>query len=352
MNDAGGTALVGDIGGTNVRLALARLGANGEPHFGIARHYRTAALASLESAVEDFIAALPAGSAPRVAVIGVAGPVRDGRATLTNLPLTLTEDSLRALGFSEARLVNDFEALAHAVPVLPAEHLEWVGGPHGCAFDKGFVVLGAGTGFGVSCGLGAAECRQIAVTEGGHVSFAPTDEIEMEILRRLTGRFGRVSIERILSGPGLIALYDVFRALRGSGPAIASSHAIIEEAKSGAGLARDTVQRFVKIYGAVAGDFALAFGAQGGVFLAGGATRGLGEFLHAPEFRQNFEAKGRFRPYLEAIGTSLVVTDNAAHYGLARLAAERFGVGRDRTGTSGLSGQSGFSDATLQVLPA
>lgn len=321
MQKRDGSVLVGDFGGTNVRLACARLMPDGAIAMGAPIHARTAELSSAHGFIANFLSTLPKAERPSRAYLAVAGAVRGGCAVLTNVGLEFSEEALRRAGFAQVRLFNDFEALAHAVPYLPSDHLIAVGGPPANDLALGYAVLGAGTGFGVARGRGGSD--EVVVTEGGHVSFAPSDEAEIEILRHMQQRFGRVSVERILSGPGLISLYDVLRTLHNAQnrPAAASSHEIIAAAAGGEPLALGVVEHFVRIFGTVAGDFALALGARGGLFLAGGATRALSAYLSSPLFRARFEDKGRFRAYVAEIRTAVIVADNAAHYGLAHLAA-------------------------------
>lgn len=317
-------ALLGDVGGTNVRFVLTHLPDGGAPLFGDARNFRTSDFPSLEAVVEEFLGTLAPQHRPSVAVLGVAGPVTNGEVRFTNLNWTVSERVLGSCGFAHVKLLNDFEALALGVPELSEADFLPLGGPQRGMADGAIAIMGAGTGFGVSGGYCHGPHARPLVTEGGHIAFAPNDETELEILRILMARFGRVSVERILSGPGLFNLCEALCAIDGRRPddSLKDSHAIIEAARSGHAGARKTVERFVMILGAVAGDFALSFGARGGVFFAGGLTQGMTDFLGAPAFRARFEDKGRFVSYLRAIPTKLIIRANAAHLGLARVAAK------------------------------
>ncbi len=317
-------ALLGDVGGTNVRFVFTHLPDGGAPLFGEARDFQTRDYPSLEAVVEDFLRTLAPEHRPSVAVLGVAGPVNNGEVRFTNLNWSVSERALGAGGFAHVKLLNDFEALALGVPELSDTDFLSLGGPGKGMEDGAIAIMGAGTGFGVSGGYCHGSHARPLVTEGGHIAFAPNDETELEILRILMARFGRVSVERILSGPGLFNLCEALCVIDGRQPddSLKDSHAIIEAARAGHAGARKTVERFVMILGAVAGDFALSFGARSGVYFAGGLTQGMTDFLRAPAFRTRFEDKGRFVSYLQAIPTKLIMRKNAAHLGLARVAAK------------------------------
>ena len=185
------------------------------------------------------------------------------------------------------------------------------------------VIAGAGTGFGLAALIWRAEgAAQVVASEGGHAAFAPTDELEIEILRGLARRYGRVSIERVLSGPGLQALHAVLGEIGGEAvDAELTSEQVVERALARSdGLCALAVQRFCAIFGSVAGDAALTFGARGGVFLAGGLTEGLGDQLAGGQFRARFEAKGRLSALVESVPTRLVTQPHTALLGAARIA--------------------------------
>jgi glucokinase len=180
------------------------------------------------------------------------------------------------------------------------------------------LALGAGTGFGVA-GLARSERGDVPIpTEGGHAAFAPTDDVEVEILKRLAAKHGRVSIERILSGQGLYDLYCILAALQGQAPALRDEVAVTTEGLVGDPLAQAALDRFIKILGGVAGDLALTFGARGGVFVSGGIAPRIAERLDAGGFRARFEAKGRLGDYVRDIPTYLVLHPYPAIVGAAR----------------------------------
>jgi glucokinase len=181
------------------------------------------------------------------------------------------------------------------------------------------VVLGAGTGFGVS-GIARSERGDVPIsTEGGHACFAPSDEVEDRLLARLRGKFGRVSIERVLSGPGIHDIYLTLAELAGAAPTHADERAVLAAGQAGGdAVASATLDRFCTILGCVAGDLALTFGARGGVYVSGGLAPRMGERLFAGGFRSRFEDKGRLSTYTRDIPTYLMLHPYAALVGAAR----------------------------------
>jgi len=307
--------LVGDIGGTNARFALVELDAPGRP---VTRVVSRPA-ADHPTASEAIAAYLTGqgGARPVAAVIAVAGPVTDGFIDLTNSSWTLSEAGLVEAGLGRARLINDYAALALAIGRLGEADLRRIG-PEGSPDPQGtLAILGPGTGFGVSALARDGRGGEAALaTEGGHVGLAPGDATELEILRDLTERYGRVSVERVLSGPGL---EDLHRCLHGEE---LDAPAITRSALAGDTEALATVDRFCALLGSVAGDFALAYGATGGVYVAGGIAPRILAVLERSPFRERFEAKGRFRDYMAAIPTHVVVHSHPALLGAARALEE------------------------------
>lgn len=309
--------LVGDVGGTNVRFALVDI-ATPRPRLLDPRSFHAGDFATLEDAIDRYLPARSSAGRPDSVVMAVAGPVIEGRAHLTNGLWDMNETALLARGFGAARLINDYEALALALPLLGADDLAAVGeaapATHGTA-----VVLGAGTGLGVAALVRDGLNEAVAVTEGGHVAFAPDDDTEMEILRHLSARFGRVSLERLLSGPGLVNLRWALGRIRGAEVEPLQPEEIVALATTRRDpLCIETLERFCALYGAAAGDFALAFGAVGGVFLGGGIGPRILDALRKGGFRARFEAKGRFGAYTARIATQVIIHPYAALLGGAR----------------------------------
>ena len=295
---------MGDVGGTHARMAVAsaETGVFEAPP----RVLSCSAYDSLEALVASYLAQEGASQPPTEVAVAVAGPVQQGSARFTNLPWRVSEAGLRGAGFARAVLINDFEALALALPRLTAADLAPVGSVSRPTSPGTAAVLGPGTGFGAAALCQDARGAAVLVTEGGHIGFAPTDEVEVQVWRILTRRFGRVSIERILSGPGLVNLYLALSEIAGRPVARLGPAEILVGASEGDAMALAAVERFCSILGAVAGDFALGYGAVGGVFLAGGIAPRLLTILNAGGFRSAFERKGRFADVLAAIPTQVV----------------------------------------------
>jgi glucokinase len=312
------TILVGDVGGTHARFALVDVAAD---------PWRIDYRLSLDTDFRSFADAVRAGlerlgTKPEAASIAVAGPVAKGTVSFTNRGWTASEDELRKLGFRHALLINDFAALAFAAQELPACELRTIGPELAGLADEPISIVGAGTGFGVSC-LARYRGRAVPISsEGGHIGFAPSNEREVEVLRVLARKFGRVSIERILSGPGIENLYCALGEITGmrTGPLAAAE--IQSLAERGDKLAAESIAVFCSVFGAVAGDIALAHGARGGVFLAGGVAQKLVKQLGQGDFRKQFEDKGRLSHYVKPIPTRLILTEDAAFLGAARASLE------------------------------
>jgi glucokinase len=259
---------------------------------------------------------------PTGGVIAVAGPVTDGEIDLTNSPWRVSEAELQTLGMNPVRLINDFEALAWGAPVVPADQLASLGGPREGEPHAAIAVLGPGTGFGVSALARDIHGAEIAMpSEGGHACFAPGDAIEDEILRILRRRYDRVSIERLICGPGLLNMHRALAEIDGRESHIEDPAQITTEAlENPASPCGATLARFCAILGAVAGDIALTTGARGGVYIAGGIAPRILPFLKASPFRERFERKGRFVDYMKAIPTNVILHKHAALLGAARVA--------------------------------
>lgn len=317
MNDK--TLLVGDVGGTNARFAVARM-VDGRP---VLEHHESFPAERHPTFLEGVRAFIDGCEVkPSGGVIAVAGPVTDGAIDLTNSPWRVSEAELGTLGLQPVRLINDFEALAWGAPVVPDDQLESLGGPAKGDEDAAIAVLGPGTGFGVSALVRDAHGQQMAMpSEGGHACFAPGDAVEDEILRILRRRYDRVSIERLICGPGLLNMHRALAEIEGrethiDDPAEITREAL-EEANSPCG---HTLARFCAILGAVAGDIALTTGARGGVYIAGGIVPRILPFIKASPFRERFERKGRFADYMAAIPTKVIMHKHAALLGSARVA--------------------------------
>ncbi len=318
------TVLVGDVGGTNARFAIAtmvddRIVLDHHERFPAEQH------PTFLKGVAAFIDGCEVK--PTGGVIAVAGPVTDGAIDLTNSPWAVSEAELQTLGLNPVRLINDFEALAWGAPVVPASDLAHLGGPEAGDPHSAIAVLGPGTGFGVSALARDIHGTQVAMpSEGGHACFAPGDAVEDEILRILRERYDRVSIERLICGPGLLNMHRALALIEGrethiDDPAQITTEAL-ENPNSACGA---TLARFCAILGAVAGDVALTMGSRGGVYIAGGIAPRILPFLKASPFRERFERKGRFQDYMAEIPTWVITHNHAALLGAARVAFQDAG---------------------------
>ncbi len=313
---ANGSILVGDVGGTHARFAI--VDASGDAPWRVReRQDLDQNFPTFSAALHDYFERTSV-EVPAAAAIAVAGPVTAGTASFTNRGWQISEAELKQFGFRHALLINDFAALAIAVDVLEEQDLRSIG-PERRGLAQGTIsILGAGTGFGVSCLARYGDRIVPMATEGGHMGFAPGNQEELAVLNAMWTQFGRVSIERVLSGPGLENIYQTLEQLGGREAASLTAAQIGANALNGEPHCRAALTMFCAIYGAVAGDIALAHGAQGGVYIAGGIAQKIEGFLAQSAFRARFESKGRLSAYVAAIPTKLIVNGDAALLGAAR----------------------------------
>jgi glucokinase len=312
--------LVGDVGGTHARFAVVEPASAG-PWRILQRLDLAEPFATFNDALRSYLERAGVTPLPRLAAIAVAGPIVAGTARFTNRGWDISEAALREVGFERALLINDFAALALAVELLEEKDLRTIG-PQLKGLKNGTItILGAGTGFGVSCLARFGDLAVPMATEGGHMSFAPSNAEELAALQLMWKQEGRVSIERILSGEGLEHLYQVLEQLAGrAAPALTAAQISTAAMRNEAGPSA-TLTMFCSIFGAVAGDLALAHGARGGVYIAGGIAEKIETFLMRSPFRRNFEDKGRLTTYVAAIPTRLIVNPDIALLGAARSGA-------------------------------
>lgn len=306
--------LIADLGGTNLRLAVARRGA------GIAdvAVHRCADFPSLAAAVGTYLGSLSAAVRPKRGAIAVACSVMGDEVRLTNLDWWFSITGLqRDLAFERLDVINDFAAIALAVPHLGAGDLRQLGGGTAVA-DAPIGIIGPGTGLGVT-GLIRTEAGDTALsTEGGHTTLPAMDDEEAEVIKVLRQRFGHVSAERTLSGPGLVNLHQAMSQIAGRDAGSPTPDAITAAALADpASASGRTVEMFCRLLGTVAADLALSLGARGGVYIAGGIVGKLGPAFDRSGFRARFEQKGRFSDYLAAVPTFVITEDQPALRGLA-----------------------------------
>ena len=312
--------LLADLGGTNVRFALSD-GRTDVPLLpDSVRRYKVADFPGFSEAAKRYLADVQAR--PTAAVFAVAGLVVGDEVRITNVPWVISARQVQAdLGLAALHLINDFTAMSLSLPLLRASTLETIGAvppPRlGAQAEQMFAVVGPGTGLGVG-GLMLRGDRVFALnTEGGHVSFAPGDELEIEILRRLMARFGRVSNERLLCGSGLVNLYRALCEIDGVECGLTSPEAITAAAKEGVAQAERALALFCELLGAAAGDLVLAFGAWQGVYLTGGITPLLLPWLQRGGFRRRLEDKGRHSASMRTVPTVAVTEPDAGLLGAA-----------------------------------
>ncbi|MGH7542420.1 MAG: glucokinase [Gemmatimonadota bacterium] len=324
--------LAGDVGGTKVNVALARAGKDGVELVAESR-YESDEHDSLESVVKTFLEAhrdALAGGAVEAACFGVAGPVIGDESILTNLPWSVDADVLEHdLGIRDIQFLNDLQATAYGLTTLDGDRLATIhaGLPRGSTR----AVIAAGTGLGAAI-LSGAEGRPRALpTEAGHVDFAPRDEEEEALLAWLRARHGRVSVERVVSGPGLVAIHDFLRdSGRREEPAWLAERLAATEDKGEviskaaltgrAPICEEALARFVSAYGAAAGNLALSCLSLAGLYVGGGIAPDILPALQDGRFRAAFLDKGRMRDILADIPIRVILEPRAALLGAAQRA--------------------------------
>ncbi len=317
-----GPILVADVGGTHTRFGIAECRAGTRPLLSNRLDLDTQQFPGFAEALTRYASQTGSVDLPRAAAVAAAGPVIDGRVNLTNSPWSICESELRELGFAKVTLINDFAALAHSIETLVPDDVRSIGPElHGAELSP-ISIIGAGTGFGVACLVRHGTQAIPLITEGGHIAFAPSNDEQVRILQKLRLRFKRVSVERILSGAGLENLYRIQQQFAGCEDAVLSAAELTAQAMQGEPHCWKTVSLFCSIYGAVAGDIALAHGARGGVIVAGGIAQKIEPLLLASAFRKHFENKGRLSHYVKSIPTKLLIDPDAALRGAARAAVE------------------------------
>ncbi|HWT13481.1 MAG TPA: glucokinase [Allosphingosinicella sp.] len=297
------TIVVGDIGGTHARFALAELSPGGRPTIGEMKRYRTREHDGVASAWRAFERD-SGGALPDAASLGVAAPIDGDWILLVNSGWTIDRPALIAeLGLSRLILHNDFGAVAFAVSVLEGDELEQVTGPEGPLPGEGVTtVIGPGTGLGVSLLVRRRGRIDVIETEAGHTGFAPMDGEAQALADDLAARYGRASLERVVSGPGLI---DLYRFLGGGEWDSRDPGGLWSAAIAGSDpIAAGALDRLVKWYGSAAGDMALAHGSTA-VVLTGGLSNRIRDKLRSPLFRDGFTAKGRYRQRMDSVPVRL-----------------------------------------------
>ncbi|AGW95136.1 MULTISPECIES: glucokinase [Cupriavidus] len=320
--------LLGDIGGTNVRFALE----TAPMQIGPVTALKVVDFPSLEAALRQYLDGLAASgqAVPRHAAIGLANPVTGDQVRLTNHNWSFSIDGMRrALGLHTLVAINDFTALALALPHLPADGLEQVR-PGTAVRAAPLALLGPGTGLGVSGLVPAPGGQAVPLAgEGGHIELMPDTDDEWVAWRAAHRNIGRVSAERLLSGSGLSQIHAALAAETGT---LLLAPLQPDQVTAGAferndPLCQRTMAVFFGLLGSVAADIALVLGARGGVYLGGGILPRFVPALQASSFAERFVAKGRMRGWLEAVSVHVITARHPALAGLSRALDERLSAG-------------------------
>ncbi len=323
-----------DIGGTHARFAIATVADDGTIALGEPETLHTEDHASFQTAWEDF-RDRRGGTLPRAVSMAIAGPVGGDVIRFTNNPWIIRPALVKEkLDVDQFTIVNDFEAVAHAVARASNDQFIHLTGPEGPLPPTGrLTVLGPGTGLGVAhlYREPTGEYR-VSATEGGHIDFAPLDSIEDAILARLRKRHNRVSVERVVAGPAISDIYQTLAAMEGKPVAEEDDIAIWTRGQDGSdSLAAAAVDRFCMSLGSVAGDMALAQGAKG-VVIAGGLGYRIRNTLISSGFAERFCAKGRFAGMMANIPVKLIVHPQPGLFGAAAAFASETGNAEDLKG--------------------
>lgn len=307
--------LAGDIGGTKVSLGLFE----GKTRVAEKR-YESRDFSGIEKILDDFLT----GNDSKIekACFGVAGQVIDGKCRLTNLSWQVETEHLREnLGIDAVWLINDLAATAYAIPFLSPEAFEVI--QTGTSVSEARIsVISAGTGLGQAFLVPGKNGKHIVMdSEGGHCDFSPRNELEAELLFFLQKKYSRVSIERVLSGPGLLDIYKFFKTKHAEYEAIDFPITIVERAIAKTSpVCEKTVELFISLYGALAGNLALQYLSEGGVYLGGGIAPKIIPLLQEGGFMEAFLSKGRFKKYLSVIPVKVVMDESAPLLGAAQYA--------------------------------
>lgn len=315
-----GLGLVADVGGTNVRMALTALNEPGSGRLLEPRYYRTADFTGIVDVTLTYLSHVQLQ--PRFAAFALAGIVRGEQVSITNCAWDFSmAEACQRLGLEQLFAVNDFAAIGWALPDLEGKDQIALGGEWapGLPAHGTVAVLGPGTGLGVSAVQLDRGRPMVFATEGGHIGIAPGNDEEMRVLRCLQQRFGHVSYERVLSGPGLSNLYSILCSLNGYELDDASPESITRRAVQGGDpMSLQAVDQFCEWLGAFSGDAALMLGAWDGVYLAGGLVTALLEPLRRGIFRQRFEEKGRLSQALTRVPTAAITRSDLGLVGAAK----------------------------------
>ncbi|MCY7354226.1 MAG: glucokinase [Lysobacter sp.] len=333
--------LLADIGGTNARFALVDTGTSSTPaqsRFGAhlldsVREFPVVQFPSLADAARHYLQSTQATLRQaqgehhgiKRGIFAVAGRVDGDEARITNHPWVISRARTQAmLEFEQLHLINDFAAQALSIPLLESEDVAAIGGaswrPDRMPKDRTYAVIGPGTGLGVGGLLVCGGRAHALETEGGHTSFPPGTPEEIQILEHLSAQFGRVSSERLVSGPGLVNIHRALSEIASEDPGPMQPEDITSRAERGDARCMRTLDIFCAVFGAISGDLVLTLGAWDGVFLTGGLVPRLLPALQHSGFRQRFEHKGRFSSNMARVPTVAVLHPHPGLLGAAAFA--------------------------------
>ena len=312
------TIAAADVGGTHARFALASIDGGRVIDLGEPVTVKTGEFASFQHAWQEFGRRIEE-PLPHELAIAFAGPVGGDVLKLTNNPWVIRPALMQEkLGVDRFVIVNDFAAIAHAVAGLDSSAYRHVCGPDNHLPDSGVVsIVGPGTGLGVASLLKRPDGHHVIATEGGHIDWAPLDPLEDRILQHLRENFRRVSVERLVSGRGLLNIYEALGTIEKRPFTLRDERDLWTAALTGSDtLAAAALDRLCLIFGAAAGDFALAQGGQA-VVLAGGLGLRLVDYLPRSGFRDRFIAKGRFERMMDEMPVKVIVHPQPGLFGAA-----------------------------------
>jgi len=316
--------LLADVGGTNIRFAMADPTRRSPFRADTVRRYHVADFPNMSDAGKRYFQ--ETGLEAHRAIVDAAGRVADAEVKITNNPWEISAARLeRELGLDSVHLVNDFAALSMGVPLLEPEDCVVIGDVPcpklGATHAQTFAVIGPGTGLGVGALLIRNGHCSVLETEGGHAGFAAHTTEDIKILRRLNEKYGRVSNERLICGQGLVNLYGALCDIAGQTPEDLKPEDVTQRAEDGSDpMCVKTAERFAGILGSVAGDLVLTLGAWDGVYIAGGLLPIMLPWMEKGSFRQRFEEKGRFKATMQNVPTVGIIHHDPGLLGAAALA--------------------------------
>jgi len=313
--------VLADVGGTHIRFAMI---ADSDASLQCIKTYRCADFAHLENAIDhyldNYLDAANKINQLNALCLAVPGDVTTEPIQMVNLPWAFSPSSVAQKYACQVHLLNDFSAQALAIPAFNTTDLQWLRGPTASNQVLTRAIIGPGTGLGAAALLPDGV---VAESEAGHISFAPQSSIQKQIHDALTAHFGRVSVERLLSGPGLANIYRCLQGIEWNELSPAAEM-ITDRAMQGDSTCLQAIDQFIQILGNVSGDLALALGAKGGIYLSGGVLRKLDRLFDHQLFLDHFNNKGRFTDYCNSIPVALVLTAEPGLLGAAQYARQQF----------------------------